>query len=75
LPWPQVWPKRQEVPQQWVLTEYASMEDIERTNAVMVHPTQRAGLVQYNTYTIEVDRGRNCYSCGKFGHLAQNCRR
>jgi len=23
---------------------------------------------------MEVDRERNCYSCGGFGHLLQNCR-
>ena len=21
-------------------------------------------------YTIEMDRGRNCYACGRFGHMA-----
>jgi len=25
-------------------------------------------------YAIEVDRERNCYACGKFGHLARHCR-
>ena len=25
-------------------------------------------------YAIEVDRGRNCYACGGFGHMARNCR-
>jgi len=24
---------------------------------------------------MDVDRGKNYYSCGGFGHLAQNCRR
>jgi len=23
---------------------------------------------------MEVDRGRNCYSCGGFGHIAYHCR-
>ena len=25
-------------------------------------------------YAIEVDRGRNCYACGGFGHIARHCR-
>ena len=25
-------------------------------------------------YAMEVDRERNCYSCGEFGHLVWNCR-
>jgi len=25
-------------------------------------------------YAMEVDRGRNCYACGGFGHLAYHCR-
>jgi len=25
-------------------------------------------------YVIEVDRGRNCYTCGGFGHIAHHCR-
>ena len=51
------------------------MEGVERTNTVIMHPTQRAGFTQYNLYAIDVDRGnRNCYSCGGFGHLARNYR-
>jgi len=23
---------------------------------------------------MNVDRGRNCYGCGEFGHLVSNCR-
>ena len=25
-------------------------------------------------YAMEVDRGRNCYTCGRFGHMARHCR-
>ena len=25
-------------------------------------------------YAMEIDRGRNCYACGGFGHMARNCR-
>ena len=25
-------------------------------------------------YTMEVDRGRNCYACGGFGNMACHCR-
>jgi len=25
-------------------------------------------------YAMEVDRGRNCYACGGFGHMARHCR-
>jgi len=25
-------------------------------------------------YIMEVNRGRNCYTCGGFGHMAHHCR-
>ena len=25
-------------------------------------------------FAMEVDRGRNCYTCGGFGHMAHHCR-
>ena len=43
-------------------------------NMVMLHPQQREGVVQRNTYTMEVDRGRNYYACRGFRHMAQHCR-
>jgi len=38
LPRPQVWPRRQETPQQWVPTGPAPMEGVERTNTVIATP-------------------------------------
>jgi len=75
LPRPQVWPRRQETPQQRVPTGPAPMEGVERTNAVMATP-QRTGFPQRNPYAMDVDRkeNQNCYTCGGFGHLARNCR-
>ena len=55
-------------------TEPAPMERVERTEAVIVCPQQRAGFAQRNPYAMNVDRreNRNCYSCGGFRHLARN---
>jgi len=56
----------------------APMEGVERTNAVVVRG-QEAGqsmgtLPRRDLYAMEVDRGRNCYACGGFGHMARHCR-
>ena len=54
----------------------APMEGIERTNAVVVRGGgQGAGVPpRRNPFAMEVDRGRNCYACGGFGHMARHCR-
>ena len=73
LPWSQIWPRRQEIPQQQVPTGPTPMEGVERTNAAMVRSQQQgAGFSPRNPYTMNVDRreNRNCYTCGGFGHLA-----
>ena len=31
-------------------------------------------LSRWDLYTMEIDRGRNCYACGDFGHIAYHCR-
>jgi len=75
MPWPQVWPRRQEIPQQQMLVKPASIDGVERTNAVMAYLSQRTEFAQHNLYAMDVDRGnKNCYNCGGFGHLTRNCR-
>ena len=77
MPWPQVWPRRQELPQQQVPIGPAPMEGVERTNVAMTKPQQQgAEFSQRNPYAMDIDRreNRSCYACGGFGHLARNCR-
>ena len=52
------------------------MEGIERTNMVVVRGTgQGVGAPpRRDPYIMEVDRGRNCYACGGFRHIACHCR-
>ena len=51
------------------------MEGVERTNAVVVRRQGQAmGASRKDPYAIEVDRGRNCYAYGGFGHMACHCR-
>jgi len=52
------------------------MEGVERTNMVVVRgQEQRTGVPpRWDSYAIEVDRGRNCYACRGFGHMAHHCR-
>ena len=54
----------------------APMEEIERTNTVVVRRSgQGAGVPpRRDPYAMEIDRGRNCYACGGFGHMAYHCR-
>ena len=79
IPRPLVWQRRQQLPQQ-VTTEPALMEGVERTNMVVVRGVgqgqgQNTGFPpRQDSYTMEIDRGRNCYACGGFGHMARHCR-
>ena len=73
LPQPLVWQRRQSLPQQATMGP-APMEGIERTNTVVVRG-QGAGVPQRrDPFAMEVDRGRNCFACGGFGHMACHCR-
>jgi len=73
LPRPLVWQRRQLLPQQATMGP-APMEGIERTNAVVVRGSesrQNTGApLRRDSYAMEIDRGRNCYVCGGFGHMA-----
>ena len=75
LPRPLVWQRRQPLPQQ-ATTGPAPMEGVERTNAVVVRGAgQGVGAPpRRDPYAMEVDRGRNCYACGGFGHMARHCK-
>jgi len=70
-----VWQRRQQLSQQ-ATTGPAPMEGIERTNAVVVRGSGQSARVplRQDPFVIEVDRGRNCYTCGGFGHMARHCR-
>jgi len=52
------------------------MEGVERTNVVVVRGQgQRMGAPpKRDPYAMEIDRGRNCYTCGGFRHMACHCR-
>jgi len=52
----------------------ALIEEVERADTVIVRPQQRVGVIQRSPYAMNIDRGRNCYTCGGFEHMAQHCR-
>jgi len=64
------------MPSQQVTTRPALMEGVELTNVAMVRELgQGTGVPpRRDPYAMEVDRGRNCYTCREFGHLARHCR-
>jgi len=64
------------MPPQQATTGPALMEGIERTNAIVVRGSgQGAGVPpRRDPYAMEIDRGRNCYACRGFGHMAHHCR-
>jgi len=53
------------------------MEGVERTNIVVVRSQRQGqgiGLPRRDSYAMDIDRGRSCYACGGFGHIARHCR-
>ena len=74
LPQLLVWQRRQ-TPQQATMRP-ALMEGVERMNVVVLKGAgQGAGVPpRQDPFAMEVDRGRNCYACRGFGHMACHCR-
>ena len=77
MPRPLVWQRRQIPPQQTTIGP-VPIEGIERINTVVVR-RQRTGQdtgapLRWDPFVMEIDRGRNCYACGGFGHMAHHCR-
>ena len=74
LPRPLVWQRRQ--PPQQATTGPALMEGVERTNAVVIRGQGQGGGIppRRDPFAMDIDRGRNCYACGGFGHMARHCR-
>jgi len=52
------------------------MEGVEKTNAVVMRGAGQGAEIppRQDPFVMEVDRGRNCYTCGEFGHMARYCR-
>ena len=63
------------MPQQ-ATTGPAPMEGVERTNAVVVRGQEpNVGIPpRRDPFAMEIDRGRNCFACGGFGHMTRHCR-
>ena len=75
----QVWSRRQPLPQQ-ATTGPALIEGVERTNAVVLRGSEIGsgqnvgGTPRRDPFAMDMDRERNYYACGGFGHMARNCR-
>ena len=52
------------------------MEGIERTNVVVVRSAGQDAVIppRRDPFAMEVDRVRNCFACGGFGHMTRHCR-
>ena len=79
MPRPLVWQRRQQLSQQ-ATTGLAPIEGVERTNMVVVRGARQGQgqgtgvLSRQDPYAMKIDRGRNYYACGGFGHMAHYCR-
>ena len=52
------------------------MEGVERTNAVVIRGQGQGGGIppRRDPFAMDIDRGRNCFNCRGFGHMACHCR-
>ena len=53
------------------------MERVEKMNAVVMRGQKQEQAIRpprRDLYAMEINKGRNCYACGGFGHIAQYCR-
>ena len=61
------------MPPQQITIEPAPMEEVERMNIVVVREQEQEQIIEApkrNSYTMKVDRRRNCYVYGRFKHIA-----
>jgi len=68
MPQPLVWQRRQ------IPSQQATIEEVERTNTVVIRGQGIGIPPRRDSYAMEVDRERNCYACGGFGYMAHHCR-
>ena len=51
------------------------IEEVKRINIVIVYLQQWTVFIsRQNSYVMDIDWERNCYSCKEFGHITKNCR-
>ena len=64
------------MPSQQVTIGPALIEGVERMNTVVMREQEQGMRAppRKDLYTMEINRGRNCYACREFGHIAYHCR-
>jgi len=51
-----------------VLAKLTLIKRVKKTNVVVINSNQQTEFMpRHNSYAIEVDYSKNCYSCGGFG--------
>ena len=60
-----------------MITEPALIEGVEKMNAVVMRGQKQEQAIRpprRDPYAMEINKGRNYYACGGFGHIARHCR-